>query len=433
MASITRELRGTRGARWRSRGRTLALTAGREGWTVVAAGFGINLALGVLYSWSVFARELGTVWGWSASESSLPYAIAVAFFALVLMFAGRAQDRLGPRLVATVGGALVGGGLIVASFATREQPGPLVIGFGALTGSGIALGFVSTFPPAAKWFPPRRRGFVTGLVVSGFGIASVYIAPLTSLLLAELSIRTTLLSLGVVFTVATVALAQLLRDPPSGYLPPAASLGDLPARSCPVTPLDYDWHEMIRTPQFYLLWLMYGLTAFAGIMIIGHMAQITSEQLQVDLGFLLVAVLAVGNAAGRVVAGAAIDRIGPVRTMTVVFTIQAATLAALGLATTTLALSAAAFVIGFNYGADLSIFPCAVSEYYGTRNQGVNYGVLFTAWGVGGVFGSVVAGRIADATGSYQAAFALAATMCAVAAAASIFTRGPMRSRAAAE
>lgn len=430
MASGTRELRGTRGAHWRESADALSTAGTRAGWVVAAAGFGINLTLGVLYSWSIVARELSATWGWSSGEASLPYAIAVAFFALVLMFGGRAQDRLGPRLVATIGGALVGSGLIVSSFATAENPAPLVIGFGALTGSGIALGFVSTFPPAAKWFSPSRRGLVTGLVVSGFGIASVYIAPVTTLLLAEVGISTTLRVLGVVFLVVGVALAQLLRDPPGGYVPARASLADTPARTCDAPPVELDWHEMIRTPQFYALWLMYGLTAFAGIMIIGHMAQITADQLGIDLGFLLVAVLAIGNALGRIVAGIVTDRIGAVHTMTIVFTLQAIAMLLVGAASTTLALAGIAFVIGFNYGADLSLFPCVVTEYYGGRNQGVNYGVLFTSWGIGGVFGSLVAGSIVDSTGSYDRAFMLAALMCAAAALISLFTREPLVTRA---
>lgn len=423
--ATTRELRGTRGAHWRAAENEGRVSGLNRGWIVAAAGFGINLALGALYSWSVVGKELVDSWGWSSGQASLPYAVAVAFFALVLMFGGRAQDRLGPRLVGSVGGALMGGGLIVASFASPTMLLPLVLGFGVLTGSGIGLGFVSTFPPASKWFGPRRRGLVTGLVVSGFGIASVYVAPLTSALLAEVGVEATLLALGIVFLVSTVALAQLLRNPPPGFVPAGTTAANLTGRTCPIPQRDYDWHEMIRTPQFYLLWAMYGLTAFAGIMIIGHMAQITAEQTGLDLGFLLVAVLAVGNASGRIVAGIVSDRIGSVRTMTIVFTVQAVAMALLGLASGTAVLGLLAFVIGFDYGADLSLFPCVVNEYYGPANQGVNYGVVFTSWGVGGVFGSLVAGRIADATGSYTLAFALAATMCAIAAVLSLLTRAP--------
>ncbi|HSK48204.1 MAG TPA: MFS transporter, partial [Coriobacteriia bacterium] len=317
-----------------------------RGWVVTLAGFGINLTLGVLYSWSIFAKELSAEWGWSTGGASVPYAVAVAFFALVLTFAGRAQDRYGPRLVASLGGALVGLGLLLSSMATPQNHVPLILGFGVMTGSGIAMGFVSTFPAAAKWFPPRRRGLITGLVVSGFGIASVYIAPLTQLLLGQWGIKLTFLLLGAGFLVVTTVLAQLLQNPPSGYLVEGATVADLsetPA-GCPPAQREYDWHEMVRTRPFVLLWLMYGLTAFAGIMIIGHMAKITITQTGLDLGFVLVAILAVGNASGRIIAGIVTDRIGAVRTMTIVFTSQALVMVLIGFADSALLLAPAAFI-----------------------------------------------------------------------------------------
>jgi MFS transporter, OFA family, oxalate/formate antiporter len=160
-------------------------------------------------------------------------------------------------------------------------------------------------------------------------------------------------------------------------------------------------------------------------MVIGHMAKITQAQLGIDLGFLLVAVLAVGNAAGRIGAGIVADRLGSARTMTLVFSAQTLVLALTGFANTVLLLSAAAFLIGFNYGADLSLFPLIITEYFGQANQGVNYGVVFTSWGVGGVFGSMAGGAIVDATGTYLPAFAVAAALCAVAAGISVVTRPP--------
>lgn len=404
----------------------MRLDAVNRGWVVVAAGFGINLALGVLYSWSIFAKQLVAEWDWSSGASSLPYAIAVALFATVLAFGGRAQDRFGPRVVATLGALLTGTGLLVSGLAGPDNRLPLILGFGVLTGSGIALGFVATFPAAAKWFPKRRRGFVTGVVVSGFGIASIYIAPLTEFLLRTQGISSTFFLLGAGFLSVTLALAQLVRNPP--LKPPGPDLPVAPlAEPESATPecRDFSYREVVHTRQFFLLWLMYGLTAFAGIMIIGHMAKITQVQLGRDLGFILVAVLALGNASGRIVTGAVADRFGPALTMTVVFSAQAVVVAVLGLAETVVMLSAAAFVIGFNYGADLSLFPMVVADYFGPANQGVNYGLVFTSWGVGGVLGSMSAGAIFDATGSYAGAYAIAAAFCVIAAVLSRLLKPP--------
>lgn len=399
-----------------------------RGWIVTAAGLGINLALGVLYSWSVIAKTLSKPiaeggWGWTSGQASLPYAIGVGVFAVSMVFAGRAQDRLGPRLVATVGGALCGLGLIVASFATPENTLPIVIGFGMMTGLGIGLGYAAATPAAVKWFPPARKGLITGIVVAGFGLASVYIAPLTTWLLATQDVAGTFRVLGVAFLVTTVLLAQLLRNPPAGYVP----AGSVPTAAASATPTDdYEWPDMVRTRQFALLWLMYAFSAFAGLMIIGHMAKIAAAQLlTIDLGFALVAVLAVGNAGGRVVAGVVADRIGGIRTMLAVFVLQAVMMAALAVSSTPVTLIPVAAAIGFCYGANLSLFPSTTAGYFGTKNLGVNYGLVFTAWGVGGVFGSLTAGSIVDSTGTYGVAYGIAAVLCLAAGALTFATKPP--------
>ncbi len=403
----------------------MARRASARGWIVTFAGLGINLALGVLYSWSIIGKALTAEWGWSAGQTSLPYATAVGVFAIAMVFAGRAQDRFGPRIVASLGGLLTGLGLIVASFASADNALPLIGGFGLLAGTGIGLGYAAATPAAVKWFPPQRKGMITGLVVSGFGLASVYIAPLTTSLLHTYGIATTLRLLGAVFLVAVVALAQLLMNPPAGYVPTvplaaAATSAPKPARR------DLDWREMVRTKQFMLLWIMYAFSAFAGLMIIGHMAKIAAAQMPgIDLGFGLVAVLAIGNAAGRITAGAVSDRLGETRTMFFVFVVQALMMATISFAKTPLSLFPVAAGVGFCYGANLSLFPSATAGFFGTKHLGVNYGLVFTAWGVGGVFGSMTAGTIVDSTGSYAVAYGAAAVLCLLAAGTTFITKPP--------
>ncbi|PKQ38366.1 MAG: oxalate:formate antiporter [Actinobacteria bacterium HGW-Actinobacteria-1] len=402
--------------------------ASARGWIVTLAGLGINLALGVLYSWSIIAKALTAEWGWSAGQSSLPYATAVGTFALSMVFAGRAQDKFGPRIVATVGGVLTGLGLLVASFASASVAWPMIVGFGVLAGAGIGLGYASATPAAVKWFPPARKGFVTGLVVSGFGLASVYIAPLTTALIHGSGIAVTLRILGGSFFVAIIGLAQMLVNPPAGFVPQAKVAAVAAAAVAEAKPMraELDWRDMLKTKQFALLWLMYAFSAFAGLMIIGHMAKIAAAQLPgIDLGFGLVAVLAIGNAAGRVAAGTAADRFGETRTMFVVFVLQACMMGAIFFARTPLSLIPVAAAVGFCYGSNLSLFPSATAGFFGTRHLGVNYGLVFTAWGVGGVFGSMTAGTIVDSTGSYAVAYGVAAVLCLLAAATTFVTKAP--------
>jgi len=403
-----------------------------RGWIVTFAGLGINLALGVLYSWSVIAKVLSKPvaeggWGWSAGAASLPYAIGVGVFALSMVFAGRAQDHFGPRVVAAVGGALCGIGMIVSSLASPANGLPILIGFGGLTGLGMGLGYAAATPAAVKWFPAARKGLITGIVVAGFGLASVYIAPLTKALLQSYGVPGAFRTLGIGFLFVTLGLSRLLVNPPAGYVAAGsapAAVTDDPARH------EYDWHETVRTPQFALLWLMFACSAFAGLMIIGHMAKIASVQMAgVDLGFLLVAVLAIGNALGRIVSGLVSDRIGGIRTMLIVFVAQAALMGALAFSRSVATLVPVAALVGFCYGSNLSLFPSTTAGFFGTRNLGVNYGLVFTAWGVGGVFGSMAAGSIVDSTHTYAIAYAIAAGLCVLAAALTFVTKPPAPGR----
>ena len=388
------------------------------GWRVVLAGMGINLALGILYTWSVISKCVPAEWGWSEADKSWPYAIACLVFCIIMVPAGRMQDKFGPRLVATIGGVLVGTGLILASLTT--SPRGYVLGFGVLAGMGIGFGYASATPPAVKWFPAAKTGLIAGIVVSGFGLASVYAAPLAKWLAVSYGIQNMVLTLGIAFLVVVVALAQFLRAPPEGYVP----LGTPPAppRSGMVKKEDFLPREMLKTPQFYMLWFMYACGAGAGLMVIAKLAAIAKIQANVNLGFVLVAVLAVGNGAGRIVAGMLSDKIGRKATLFSCFVMQAVLVLLLSRAqagsvlATVPALALVSALIGANYGANLSLFPSITKDYYGMKNFGMNYGLVFTAWGVGGFLLALLAGKMYDIHHTFAIAYYGASALLVVAA-----------------
>jgi OFA family oxalate/formate antiporter-like MFS transporter len=389
---------------------------GKRGWIVTGAGLGLNLTLGILYAWSMFSKQLTEPlerggFGWTRLQATLPYTIAIACFALMMVPAGRLQDKLGPRLVATTGAVLCGSGLLVASLATPTLAWPTVVGFGLLAGTGIGLGYAAATPAAVKWFPPEKKGLITGLVVAGFGVAPVYIAPLSKLLLGEYGVGPAFRILGVAFTISMLLFSQLIVNPavPLNVAKPGAAAGKGG---------DATWRDMLRSPSFYVLWLQYAFAATAGLMIIGHLAKIVAAQSGnvIKAGFFFVALLAVFNAAGRIVAGVVSDRIGRAVTLASVCILQALNMFFFAQYATTEAFVVGSALVGFNYGACLSLFPATAADQWGTRNLGLNYGILFTAWGVGGVFGPMLAGAIADATGSYALAYDTAGVLLACAA-----------------
>ncbi|MHC4467830.1 MAG: MFS transporter [Planctomycetota bacterium] len=170
------------------------IAVGQHGWRVTFAGMGINLALGILYTWSVISKGIPDEWGWNHTDKVLPYMFCCLIFSLVMVPAGRMQDKIGPRSVAAIGGILVGIGFIIASMTTTLIG--FIIGFGVLAGAGIGFGYASATPPAVKWFPASKTGMIAGIVVSGFGLASVYAAPLAKWLTTQYGLQKTMLILG---------------------------------------------------------------------------------------------------------------------------------------------------------------------------------------------------------------------------------------------
>jgi len=401
------------------------------GWRVTFAGLGVNLALGILYTWSVISKGLPD--SWTATEKSLPYSLACFVFCLTMVPAGRMQDRFGPRLVTTLGGILVGAGMILAGL--WITPMGFIVGFGVLAGAGIGFGYASATPPAVKWFPAAKTGLIAGVVVSGFGLASVYAAPLSKWLIGSFGIPTTMTALGVAFLIVVVGLAQLLKPPPPGYMPGEkdrnGNIAKAPAGA------DFKPTEMLRTWQFYVLWFMYACGAGAGLMIISKLATIADKQAGIRLGFLLVVALAVGNGAGRILAGMLSDRMGRRKTMLVCFVFQAALVFGLSMATEgsvlagMAALALVSALVGANYGANLSLFPSITKDYYGLKNFGVNYGLVFTAWGIGGLTLSILMGRVYDRYQIFTYAYYVAAGLLVAAALTTFIIKAPRAPRTA--
>ncbi|MBE1273810.1 L-lactate MFS transporter [Enterovibrio baiacu] len=384
---------------------------------ILAAGFFINMCIGILYAWSVFKQSL-VEQGWSNADASMPYTVATICFALSLLVAGNLQDRMGPRKVLILGTVMVGLGMIVSSFA--DSPMTLLLSFGLVTGCGIGFGYACLAPAAMKWFHPSKKGLVNGLIAAGFGLAAVYLAPLTSMLINTYGIQSSFMILGVGILVIAVPLALTINNPPADYTP-EAPVGYV-AKSGAAN-ADMGWREMMKTPQFYSLWLMYALASSAGLMIIGNITSIAINQSDLTQVAFLVVVLAIFNSGGRVAAGILSDKIGGIKTLMIAFIMQGINMMMFATYQTEFTLMVGAAVAGVGYGTLLAVFPSITADYYGLKNYGGNYGVLYTAWGVSGFIGPVVAATAVDMTGNYVMAYTICAAMLAVAVVLSFVTK----------
>lgn len=391
-----------------------------KGWSVTFSGTGINLALGILYTWSIFKGAIkesieaggAGAFTWNLAALNDPYAICCIVFAFATVLAGKCQDKFGPRLTAFIGGILVGIGFILISQTTSYVV--WVLGFGLLAGTGIGFGYAAATPPALKWFPPYKTGLIAGLVVSGFGLASVYIAPLSQYLLGMWGIQKAMLFFGIAFLIVVCGLALNLVNPPAGYVP-AENAKASNTQTTTTSHYDAKPSDMLKMRSFYTLWFIYFIGAGVGLMVIGSVAGMAKKSLG-ELAFLVVAILAIGNAAGRIIAGIISDKIGRRATLMIMLSFQAILmLVAIPLvgaehASPVLLVLLATF-IGFNYGTNLSLLPSVTKDNWGLKHFGTNYGLVFTAWGVGGFVMGRLSQMLIAQSGAYTSSFLTAAAL----------------------
>ena len=372
----------------------------------------MNVALGTLYGWSVFVAPLEARFGWKRAETSMVFTIAVIVFALSFVVAGRIQDRFGPLPCSLIGGLLVSSGFFLCAYTTSLTY--LYVCFGVIGGLGNGFGYATPIPVMAKWFPDKR-GLAVGLAVGGYGAGSAIFGPLAQLkLIPAYGLPATFQILGVIFFVMTMIGAILLRNPPPGYRPEGWS----PALAASSASSNFTPGEVLRTQSFYLMWLGYALGCSAGLMVISQLVPFARSVgiAAAALSTMTLVVGAVGNASGRILSGWMSDRLGRINVLRTMIGISIVAMPAMYAAGSNVALLyVTVFVVYWCYGTQLSVNGVAAADFWGTKNAGVNYGLLFTAWGVAGIIGPRIGGVLYDRYHNYQAAFQTAAVLAAIA------------------
>lgn len=380
-------------------------------WKYVAASIVINLCLGAVYAFSVLIPPLEKEFSWKRIETSPAFTMALLTFALSMIPAGRLQDKKGPRTAVSIGGLMLGLGMILASY--TNSLAWLYASYGLLVGLGIGFSYGAPIATCSKWFPDKR-GLATGLVVFGFGGGSIVFAPLWSFLIEVYGWRFTFALTGIIFMALTLSLAQILRNPPKDYSPS----GWKPITTSASTKIEMEPMEMLRSLKFPLLWLSYWFGTTSGLMVIGQAKQIAMELADMDgvLASLLVSILGGFNALGRIFWGFIGDKIEREKTLALIFlTCLLALLVSSSLFNIQLFLAIGMLLIGFCFGGFLALYPALTSDYYGSKNLGVNYGFMFTAYGAGSILGPIMAGYFHDFHGSYLPAFHVSTALILIA------------------
>lgn len=440
------------------------MTSTRNRWTVVIGALIVQIILGTVYAFSVFVKPLQMEFDWSRTTTQWAFSFALATFALTMIPAGRLQDRLGPRKVASIGGLLLGlSFLLGAVLVSEDRPWALYLTYGVIGGAGIGFAYVCPIAASVKWFPDKK-GLITGLAVAGFGAgalffagpASILLLPpggqpedamgLSQILLVGLGIaqgsgfgigwKAFFILHGIVCAAAVIGGAALLKNPPEGWTPP----GWNPPKTAVGAKIDYDWKEMLNTPLACILWLTFIFGATSGLMAIGQWTPMMGAILQGKTfapdwmgGFGRfvepVGILAIFNALGRIFWGKISDVIDRPRAMMIMFLFQGMAFMILVGVESHLAIFLASAWVGLNFGGIFALFPSATADYFGSKNLGMNYGWVFTAYGVAGILGPVVGGVLFDVTQQYIMAFVFAGILCFIAAGCSVVVWGLARTQ----
>jgi OFA family oxalate/formate antiporter-like MFS transporter len=410
-------------------------------WLVVIGGILIQLCLGAIYAWKAFTGKLvAEPYGFTKLQSQMPFFLGLATFAVVMAFlAGRWQKKAGPRLVALVGGIVLGLGYVVAGLSGTNFWG-ILLGVGLLGGAGIGLGYVCPIAALAKWFPDRK-GLIMGLAVAGFGFGALIWVKLTQgfkfgpidltpgwtgLYGAEWTANNVFILYGILFA-ALVGLGSLFMvNPPQGWKPTGWSPPP-PKDGVAHGGVDLSEGEMAKTYQFWVLFLTFTAGATAGLMVIGVIGLfgkdsltatgISLERADVIAGTAMGLFFALMNGIGRIAWGTISEKTGRKNAIILMSATQGAMMIVFYfIAKYEIGLYAGAAIIGFNFGGNFALFPAATADYFGNKNVGTNYPWVFMAYGVGGTVGPLLGGRMGDAQ-AWAWAFIPAGIACLLAAA----------------
>lgn len=400
----------------------------------------IQLALGAIYAWPVFTPWL-TEAGWTKSETQYVFSLGLASFAVCMVFAGRKLNVWGPQRLAVIGGLVLGSGYALAGVSGGTDFAAMLIFVGLIGGAGIGFAYVVPIAVGIRWFPDKK-GMITGLAVAGFGFGAllwVKIAGSWGRLIENIGVNNTLTVYGIVFAAMVVTGGIWMKFPPRNWKPDGfeAIAVVTGAKSEKATsPKEFSCGEMLKTIQFYMIFLIFVFSAGAGLMSIGLMKLYPIEALTASgisesaasgiAGTAMAVFFSLANGLGRIIWGVISDRIGRKTSIILMTSIQGVVVIMFTfMAGSVFPLYLGAALIGFNFGGNFALFPTLTADIFGSRNVGQNYPFIFLAYGAGGILGPVLGGMLGD-MGNFSLAFTLSGIMVLAGTGLTVLLRPPV-------
>ncbi|SEV87910.1 L-lactate MFS transporter [Natrinema salifodinae] len=386
--------------------------ADRNRWLIALSAVAIHLSIGSIYAYSVYQNPLRDELGWAISDVSLAFTVAIVFLALSAAFLGGFVERHGPRISGLLAAATFGLGIVGAGVSV--QLGSYVgflLTFGVISGIGIGLGYISPISTLVQWFPDRR-GMATGLAVMGFGAGALVTGPIANAIIEAASIPVTFYALGVAYFALMAAGASYLQKPPADWVPEGVDESEIDTDAEKGVSVNTDLEELtaseaLRTPRYYLVWLVMFINISAGIMLLSVASPMTQVIAEVDAATAasVVGLIGIFNGGGRIFWATVSDYIGRTTTYGTFFGLQIAAFLLMPQITHLWLFAGLLFLIISVYGGGFACLPAYLGDLFGTRELSAIHGYTLTAWGAAGVAGPMLISEIVERTGSYVMSF----------------------------
>lgn len=364
-------------------------------WTILIACVFINICVGAIYAFSVFAMPLSKVFDATMPQIMMAFTINGAISPIPMILGGKLVDRGGARTAIFLGGAMFGIGFILSGLATA--PWMLYLTYGVITGIGQGIVYSATIGNTVKLFPDKR-GLAAGIITAGYGGGTIVVAPIANALISGSGVQSAMMILGVAFLIIIIGCGLLVKAAPVGYAPQGWTP---PVTNGRPSGVSINWTEMIRKPIFYVIACLFLIGALSGMMVTANASVIGQKMfgLTAASAALFVSLYSLSNCLGRVVWGAVSDRIGRTKCLMAIYIVIAAMMLTIALSSSVAGFAVAIVGIGLCFGGTMGIFPSIVGEKFGMKYYGVNYGVTFIGYSGAAFFGPRIAGSVAAANG----------------------------------
>lgn len=362
---------------------------------VLLASLVIQTCLGGIYAWSTFVGPLADGYGLSPAQSQLIFGATILVFTVTMIFAGRLQNRVGPRPVAAIGGILFGAGYFYAA-ASGGDFFHLFTGLSLLSGMGIGMGYVCPLATCVKWFP-NHKGLVTGISVASFGSGAILLSTIAEGIVGRgVDVLTVFRWIAVFYGTLILAGALIL---------------DVPEKTVAAVQ-QKSYSGVLRSRTFWMLFAGMFCGTFSGLLVIGNLKPIgLTIGIESLYATLAISAFAVGNALGRVAWGWGLDQAGKIVIPLSLGVLAVAVIALISVSGMNVGFILAAFCVGFGFGGCFVLYAAHLGNVYGTEAVGNVYPLVFMAYGISGIVGPTVGGILFEKTGSYQPSIIIAAAV----------------------